>query len=242
MNEGLVVLVRAIIGFFSLLIFARILGKEQISQLTFFDYILGITIGSIASELTVDLSSRAWPHWVGLITWASLAYLMEIISLKWRYAAKYIEGEPAIVIMNGRIMEDVLRKMKIRISDIMVLLRNKGVFDLNEVDYVIMEPNGQISVLKKSEHLPLTPKDMNISVSPTGISTELIYDGEIVEENLREMNKDTKWLMKELKKRGIKDVSEVFLATLNDAGSLYVDKYKDNIKKVKDIGDYKGPY
>lgn len=242
MNEGLVVLVRAFIGFFSLLIFARILGKEQISQLTFFDYILGITIGSIASELTVDLSSRAWPHWVGLITWASLAYLMEIISLKWRYAAKYIEGEPAIVIMNGRIMEDVLRKMKIRISDIMVLLRNKGVFDLNEVDYVIMEPNGQISVLKKSEHLPLTPKDMNISVSPTGISTELIYDGKIIEENLKQMNKDTKWLMKELKKRGIKDVSEVFLATLNDAGSLYVDKYKDNIKKVKDIGDYKGPY
>ena len=105
-----------------------------------------------------------------------------------------------------------------------------------------MEPNGQISVLKKSEYLPLTPKDMNISVSPTGISTELIYDGEIVEENLRQMNKDTKWLMKELKKRGIKDVSEAFLATLNDAGSLYVDKYKDNIKKVKDIGDYKGPY
>lgn len=242
MNEGLVVFVRAFIGFFSLLIFARILGKEQISQLNFFDYILGITIGSIASELTVDLSSRAWPHWVGLITWASLAYLMEIISLKWRYAAKYIEGEPAIVIMNGMIMENVLRKMKIRVSDIMVLLRNKGVFDLNEVDYAIIEPNGQISVLKKPEHLPLTPKDMKIPVSSTGISTELIYDGKIIEENLREMNKDTKWLMKELKKRGIKDVSEVFLVTLNDAGSLYVDKYNDNIKKFKDIGDYKGPY
>lgn len=242
MNEGLVVLVRAIIGFFSLLIFARILGKEQISQLTFFDYILGITIGSIASELTVDLSSRAWPHWVGLITWAALAYLMEIISLKWRYAAKYIEGEPAIVIMNGKIMENVLRKMKIRISDIMVLLRNKDVFDLNEVDYAILEPNGQISVLKKPEHLPLTPKDMNITVTPTGISTELIYDGKIIEENLKQMNKDTKWLMKELKKHGIKDVSEAFLVTLNDAGSLYVDKYKDNIKNIKDIGDYKGPY
>lgn len=242
MNEGLVVLVRAIIGFFSLLIFARILGKEQISQLTFFDYILGITIGSIASELTVDLSSRAWPHWVGLITWAALAYLMEIISLKWRYAAKYIEGEPAIVIMNGKIMENVLRKMKIRISDIMVLLRNKDVFDLNEVDYAILEPNGQISVLKKPEHLPLTPKDMNIPVTPTGISTELIYDGKIIEENLKQMNKDTKWLMKELKKHGIKDVSEAFLVTLNDAGSLYVDKYKDNIKNIKDIGDYKGPY
>ena len=81
MNEGLVVVVRAIISFFTLLIFARILGKEQISQLTFFDYILGITIGSIASEATVDLSSRMWPHFVGIVSWSVLAYLMQYISL-----------------------------------------------------------------------------------------------------------------------------------------------------------------
>lgn len=242
MNEGLVVVVRAIISFFSLLIFARILGKEQISQLTFFDYILGITIGSIASEATVDLSSRVWPHFVGLVSWSLLAYLMQYISLKWRYAAKVIEGEPVVVIMNGKIMDKVLKKMKFRISDILELLRNQGIFDLNEVDYAILEPNGSLSVLKKPEYLPLTPKDMNIEVKPTGISTELIYDGRLIEENLRQMNKDKKWLMNQLKKHGIKDVSEAFLVTLNDAGSLYVDKYNDNIKKVKDIGDYKGPY
>lgn len=92
MNEGLVVVVRAIISFFTLLIFAKLLGKEQISQLTFFDYIFGITIGSIASEATVDLSSRAWPHFVGLVSWSLLAYLMQLITLKWRYAAKIIEG------------------------------------------------------------------------------------------------------------------------------------------------------
>lgn len=242
MNEGLVVLVRAIIGFFSLLIFARILGKEQISQLTFFDYILGITIGSIAAELTVDLSSRAWPHFVGLLTWVALGYLMELISLKWRYAAKYLEGEPVIVIMNGVILDKVLKKMRFRVSDITELLRSQGVFDLNEIDYAIVEPNGSLSVLKKPEHLPLTAKDMNIQTPRTGISTELIYDGKLIEENLKHMNKDTKWLMKELKKHGINQVSEAFLVTLNDAGSLYVDKYKDHIKKVKDIGDYKGPY
>jgi uncharacterized membrane protein YcaP (DUF421 family) len=242
LNEALVVIVRAIISFFSLLIFARILGKEQISQLTFFDYILGITIGSIASELTVDLSSRAWPHWVGLLTWAALAYLMEVITLKSRYLAKYIEGEPTIVIMNGKIMENVLRKMKFRVTDILELLRNQGVFNLNEVDYAIIESNGKLSVLKKPEYLPLTPKDMNIPVKATGISTELIYDGVIVEQNLRQMNKDVKWLKDQLKKHGIKDVSEVFLATLNDAGDLYIDKYDDQIKKVKDIGDYKGPF
>jgi len=175
MDEGLVVIVRAFIGFFSLLIFARIIGKEQISQLNFFDYVLGITIGSIAATLTTDLSSKAWPHWIGLLTWCALGYLMEIISTKWRYAAKYLEGEPAIVIMNGKIMENVLRKMKYRISEVLELLRNKGVFDVTQVDFAIIEPNGQISILLKPEHQPLTPKDMKIAVSPTGISTELVY-------------------------------------------------------------------
>lgn len=242
MNEGLVVFIRAIIGFFSLLIFAKMLGKEQISQMTLFDYILGITVGSVAAELTVDLSSRAWPHWVGLATWAALGYLMELLTMKWRYASKYIEGEPAIVIMDGKIMEDVLKKMKFRVSDILELLRNKEVFNLNEVAYAIIEPNGSISVLKKPEYLPLTPKDMNMFATPTGIGTEIIYDGIIIDENLRQLNKDKKWLYSQLKKYGVKDASEVFLLTLDPGGNLYIDKYEDNMKKVTDVGDYKGPY
>jgi len=241
-NEGLVVVVRAIISFFTLLILARLLGKEQISQLTFFDYILGITIGSIASEATVDLSSRAWPHFIGLVSWAVLAYLMQYISLKWRYAAKLIEGEPVIVIMNGKILDNVLKKMKFRVSDVLELLRNQGIFDMNEVDYAILEPNGSLSVLKKPEYLPVTRQDLKIKAKPTGISTELVYDGKLIKQNLRQMNKDEKWLMNQLKKHGINDVSEAFLVLINDAGSLYVDKYDDDIKKVKDIGDYKGPY
>lgn len=242
LSEGLVVVVRSVISFFSLLIYAKILGKQQISQLTFFDYALGITIGSIAAELTTDLSSRAWPHWIGLTCWAALGYLMEYITMKWRYAAKYIEGEPTIVIMNGKIMEDTLRKMQYRVSDIIELLRNKDVFDLNEVDFAIVEPNGQLSVLKKAEYQTLTAKDMKINKKPSGISTELIYDGILIKENLRQLNKDEKWLKNQLKSKGIKDISEVFLATLNPGGSFYVDKYEDHIKKVTDIGDYKGPY
>lgn len=242
MSEGLVVFVRSIIAFFTLLIFAKILGKQQISQLTFFDYVLGITIGSIAASLTTDLSSRAWPHWIGLLTWALLVYLMEHIAMKWRYAAKYIEGEPTIVIMNGKIMETAMRKMKYTAADIMGLLRSKDVFDLAQVDFAIIEPNGQLSVLKKAEYEPLTAKDMNISKTSTGISTEIIYDGMIISENLRQLNKDKNWITSQLKKQGIKKVSEVFLATLTPSGSLYVDKYEDHIKKVTDIGDYKGPY
>lgn len=242
MDEGLVVVVRSIISFFTLLIFTRILGKQQISQLAFFDYVLGITIGSIAAELTVNLSTRAWSQWLGLFCWALLSYVMEYVTMKWRYAAKYIEGEPTIVIMNGKIMESALRKMQYRISDVMEQLRNKDIFDLNEVDFAIIEPNGQLSVLKKPDYQPLTAKDMNINKKPTGITTELIYDGILIEENLRQLNKNEKWLMNKLKEKGIKDVSEVFLATLNPAGSMYVDKYEDHIKKITDIGDFKGPY
>jgi uncharacterized membrane protein YcaP (DUF421 family) len=242
LNEGLVVLVRSIIGFFSLLIFAKILGKQQISQLTFFDYALGITIGSIAATLTTDLSSRAWPHFVGLFVWAALGYLMQYITEKWRYAAKYIEGEPTIVIMNGKIMEDTLRKMKYTAADLMALLRNKDVFDLSQVDFAIIEPNGQLSVLKKPEYEPLTPKDMSIIKAPSGISTELIYDGVLIDQNLRQLNKTKKWLMDQLKMHEVKDISEVFLATLTPSGSLYIDKYDDHMVKITDIGDYKGPY
>lgn len=242
MNEGLVVFVRAIIAFFSLLIFAKILGKQQISQLTFFDYALGITIGSIAATLTTDLSSRAWPHFVGLLTWCLLGYLMEYITEKWRYAAKYMEGEPTIVIMNGKIMESALKKMKYTASDLMGLLRVKDIFDLSQVDFAIIEPNGQLSVLKKPEYEPLTPKDMSIQKEPSGISTELIYDGILINENLKQLNKTEKWLMNQLKIHKVKDVSEVFLATLTPSGSLYIDKYDDHMVKVTDIGDYKGPY
>ncbi len=242
MNEGLVVFVRSIIGFCSLLIFAKILGKQQISQLTFFDYILGITIGSIGASLTTDLSSRAWPHWVGLFTWALLGFLTEYITMKWRYAAKLLEGEPTIVIMNGKIMEKTLRKMKYRVSEIMELLRNKDVFDIRQVDFAIIEPNGQISVLLKAENQPLTAKDMNIQKTQEGISTELIYDGILIEENLSQLNKDKNWIMAQLKQQGIADISDVFLATLNPAGSLYIDLYRDHMQKVTDIGDFKGPY
>ena len=242
MNEGLVVLVRSIIGFFTLLIFARVLGKEQISQLTFFDYVLGITIGSIAATLTTDLSSRAWPHWVGLFGWCLLGYIMEYITLKWRYAAKYIDGEPTIIIMNGKIMEEALKKIKYRASDIVELLRNKDIFDLNQVDFAIIEASGQLSVLKKPEYETITIEDMKIVKKPSGISTELIYDGILIEENLKQLDKDKDWLINQLKTQGIKDISEVFLATLNPGGSFYIDKYEDHMKKITDIGDYDGPY
>lgn len=240
MNEALVVLVRAIIGFYSFNICKNV-RKATNKPAYFFDYVLGITIGSTASTLSTDLESTAWSHWIGLLTWCAIGFLLQWITLKWRYAAKYIEGEPTIVIMDGKIMEDTLRKMKYTVADVLEQLRGKDIFDLSKVDFAILESDGQLSVLKKPGEEPLTAKDLNIFKSKTGISRELIYDGEIVEDNLREINRDKEWLKAELKREILK-IHQMFLATINENNQIYIDTYKDHLKRIIDIGDYKGPY
>lgn len=229
MNEGLVVLVRGIIAFFSLLIFTRILGKQQISQLSFFEYILGITIGSIAAELTVDLSSRAWPHFVGLFTWFILTLALQILTLKSKKFSQYIEGEPTVIIMNGIIFDKTMKKIRLRITDLLELLRQHDIFDIQEVHIAIIEVNGKLSVIKKSEYENPTLKDLKLTSKNKGLNTDLIHDGRILSSNLQKRNLNIAWLTEQLAKRNIKDPKEVFYATINDSGNIYIDKYVDQI-------------
>ncbi|GCD11916.1 DUF421 domain-containing protein [Clostridium sp. FP2] len=231
MNEGLIVLVRGIIGFFTLLIFTRILGKQQVSQLTFFDYVVGITIGSTASSLTTDLTSRAWPHWVGLFTWTALCLILQLITLKSKTAEKYLDGQPTIVIINGKILEESMKKFRYTIGDLLSQLRDKDIFDIDQVAYAILEKDGQLSILKKTQCDPVTPKDLNLKTSPASIDFEVIYDGSILQDSLDKINRNERWLMKQLKSKGINDASEVFLAIYNATSGLHIDLYKDHIKK-----------
>ncbi|MFD2130530.1 DUF421 domain-containing protein [Pseudogracilibacillus auburnensis] len=228
MIESFVVVVRAIIAFFTLLIFTRILGKQQISQLSFFDYITGITIGSIAATLTTDLTSRAWPHWVGLFLWTLLVFIFQWITLKGRNIAKYIDGEPAIVILKGKIMEDTLKKTRYRAADLLKLLRSKDVFEISEVEYAVLETSGELSILKKAESLPLTPKDIGLLTSYKGISRELIYDGKVMEQNLNYIGKDEKWLLNQIRSNGFGSFDEVFLVLIDESNKLFIDGYRDS--------------
>lgn len=237
MNEAVVVFVRGIIAFISLLIFTRILGKQQVSQLTFFDYILGITIGSIAASLTTDLSSRAWAHWVGLATWTGAVWLVQWVSMRSHSMAKYINGEPVILIMNGQIMEKNLKKMRHTLDDLLEQLRHQEVFDLGIVEFAVLETNGKLSVLKKSQYAPVTPHDLNIPTQYKGINTEIIYDGIVIDENLRRVHHDRPWLDQQLKSLNIKSPGEVFLALLDTQGQLYVDRYNDHLKAMVDVSD-----
>jgi uncharacterized membrane protein YcaP (DUF421 family) len=230
MNEALIVLVRGIIGFFTLLIFTRMLGKQQVSQLTFFDYVVGITIGSTASTLTTDLTSRAWPHWIGLLTWSLLCLILQLITIKSKTAEEFLDGEPTIVITNGKILEQSMKKFRYTIGDLLAQLRDKGIFDLDQVAYAVLEKDGQLSILKKTECDPVTPKDLKLKSSAASIDFEVIYDGSVLPDNLKIINRNERWLKIKLNKQGITDFSEVFLATYNKASGLHIDLYNDHIK------------
>jgi len=232
MNEGLIVLVRGVIGFFTLLIFTRVLGKQQVSQLTFFDYVVGITIGSTASTLTTDLTSRAWPHWVGLFTWAVLCFILQLITVKSKVAEEFLDGQPTIIITNGKILEKSMKKYRYTIGDLLAQLRDKDIFDIDQVAYAVLEKDGKLSILKKSDCNPVTPKDLNIKTSIACIDYEVIYDGSIVTDNLLVINRNERWLMNKLKKQNITDVSKVFLAIYNKTSGLHIDLYEDHIKQT----------
>lgn len=242
MEESLVVMVRAIIAFFTLLIFTRLLGKQQLGKLTFFDYINGIVMGSIAGTLATDLSSKAWVHWVGLATFVVLTFGFQFSTLKNRYLSKVIDDEPTVVIKDGKILENHLSKMRIKIDELNMLLRQKDIFDLTQVEFAIMEPDGNLSVLPKSEYLPVNRKDLNMPVTRSRLTTELIIDGIVIEQNLKQVDKNKSWLLLELESLGIKELEQVYYAALLPNGKLYVDQYKDKMDKNNDISDYEGPY
>jgi uncharacterized membrane protein YcaP (DUF421 family) len=241
MNETAAVLVRGLFAFVTLLIYCRILGKEQIKQLTFFDYVTGITIGSIASMLTANLNDRPWPYFVALTGWMFLTFFLQWATLRWRYLAKVIDGEPVVVVMNGQLMDDTMRKARLKVTDLLGLLRISGVFDLTEVEFAVYEKNGNLSVLRKSQYQPVKAADLNLTTAYKGLSTELVYNGVIIEQNLRDLHLGREWLDRELKKSGVGDPAEVFLANLDTQGNLYVDKYRDYIRHKTDISDYNGP-
>lgn len=228
LDETLVVIVRSIIAFFTLFLFSRLLGKQQISQLTFFEYVLGITIGSIAATLSVDLTSRAWPHWVGLLVWTVTVLALQYTTLKSSAAKKFLVGRPTIIINNGVVMEEEMEKLRYTLTDLLEQLRNKSIFDLSQVAFAVLETNGELSVLLKSEYQLVSRQDIEITAKEASLSPQVIFNGKVVEQNLAYLNKDVAWLINELKGYGINDPAEVFVATYNTVTQmLYIDKYQD---------------
>ncbi|MCR4420562.1 MAG: DUF421 domain-containing protein [Clostridia bacterium] len=220
------------------MVYARLLGKQQVGQLTFYEYVNGITFGSIAAVLATDVSSgRIWVHFLGLTLFATLTYCMGLVAIKSRPARRLIAGEPTIVVHNGKVLEGNMRKMRYNLDELIMQLREKDIFNLSDVEYAILEPNGSLSVLPKSQKRPVTPADLGVPTPYEGLASELVMDGQVIFQNLQQNGLSLEWLRNELAKRGITDLQQVAYAALNTDGSLYVDLRSDRLQQTVDITD-----
>ena len=216
---------RAAIGFIILLGLTRLIGKKQMGQLTIFTYITGIALGNIAGDMVVHRDISIVDGLVGMILWAVLVWIVEYSSLKSTHVRVALDGEPTIVIKKGEIMQDRLKSQRLNVDDLTMLLRTNNVFSIRDVDYAILEPNGQLSILKKSENQQVTKQDMHIPVTPKPyIPAEIIVDGRPVDKNMKEYGLSRQWLHGELKKAGIHSVDDVFFAEIQSDGSLYISR------------------
>ncbi|WP_338472359.1 DUF421 domain-containing protein [Niallia sp. XMNu-256] len=223
-------ILRLAIAFVTLLFLTRLMGRKEISQMTFFNFISAISIGHIGGSLAIDASLTITNGLLALIAWTAFTIFISILDLKSQKLRVAIEGEPRILVKKGKIMEDELRKVRLDIDALNTLLRKKNVFSLSEVNYAIFETDGTLSVMKKESKQPLTKGDLNINqknahVFP--ISTSVISDGKIKEENLEKLNLNRQWLENQLKDHGINSITDVFYAEIQKDGTLYIDPKND---------------
>ena len=216
-------IIRATGSFFAILILARIIGKKQLSQLTFFHYVTGITVGSIASEIAAQAETPFFDGLIALIWWCLLTIFVTSVTLKSKKLRILFDGKPTVLVKDGVIFPSALKKERLHIDELMMMLREKDIYSLDEVLHVTLETNGEIGVMKKPSSRNVTRQDMQIK--PTEVlqfPIEIISDGKIIYENLQEANLDDQWLMRKLRKKNIDNVEDVYFAQLLENGSLYI--------------------
>ena len=205
------IILTALLSVAALFIIAKIMGHKQVAQLDFFDYVSGITIGSIGAELATELEQPYKPL-VALCVWGGASLILNLIAHKLPKTRKYINGTPTILMNNGKLYRKNLNQAKLDLSEFMLLCREQGYFDLDEIQTAIFEHNGKLSILPKAASRPATPEDLKITAKATHVGIEVIMDGRVMGENLSRMGKDAGWLEQLLKINGYGNAKEIFLA------------------------------
>lgn len=208
--EIIKVILTALLSVAALFIITKIMGHKQVSQLDFFDYVSGITIGSIGAELATELEKPHKPL-IALAIYGLISLVLNLLANKIPRTRKYINGSPTILMNDGKLYRKNLKQAKLDLSEFMLLCREQGYFDLEEIQTAIFEHNGKLSILPKAVNRPATPEDLNIKVKAAHIGVEVIMDGRIMDENLSRMGRDVNWLEKQLKTQGCQNAKDILL-------------------------------
>lgn len=228
MPDWLNIMLRSIGAIAYLFLLTKIIGKRQIKQLTYIEYIVGISIGSIAAFMATEMDGPIYHSLIAMGVFALFPVLMEWLSLKSKVMRDFFEGRSTVLIKEGKIMEDNLKKERLTAEDLMEHLRIKNVFRVADVEFALMETSGEVSVLLKSESSPVTPKQLELTVAPTEENQVVIMDGIIMDEPLATAGLNRRWIRTQLQKSGVA-LENVFLGQIDKGGELYLDLYDDKL-------------
>ena len=225
--EFLTVILASLFSAAVLFIIAKIIGHKQVAQLEFFDYITGITIGSIAAELATTLDKPWWKPTVSMIVFGIITVVLSVLTRKFPRSRKFINGTPTIILNDGKLFRKNMKKAKLELSEFLLLCRQEGHFNLDDIQTAVYEYNGKLSILPVSTKRPLNPEDMELSPETEHIGTEVIMDGRVIGDNLKRKGLNETWLQKELKEQGYKNAKEIFLGICGDENKLTLYPLKD---------------
>jgi len=234
MPDWLDIVIRSVVAIAYLFLLTKIIGKRQIRQLTYIEYIVGIAIGSIAAIMATDMDGPIYHSLIALTIFALFPVLLDWLSMKSKTVRKIVDGNATILIKDGKILEDNLKSERMTVEDLMGHLRTKDVFRVADVEFALMEAGGEVSVLLKSQHQPVTPQQLGLKVSPAEEPQAVILDGVIMDEPLSTMGLNRNWVRAELEKAGVA-LENVFLGQVDKGGQLYLDLYDDKLKVSEPI-------
>ena len=204
-----------------LFLLTKLMGSKQVSQMTMFDYVVGITIGSIAAELATELEQPHQPL-TALVLYGLIAVGISLLTNKSLKARALLTGKPLVLLEDGVIYRKNLKKARLDLSEFLTYCRMSGWFDLNQLQMAVLEHNGVVSFLPKETDRPATPTDLDLSPKQSKVQTPFVMDGKLLEDNIRQAGKEEAWVRRSLLRQGYKDESDVLLALWDGSEKLTV--------------------
>ncbi len=214
-------IIKGYISLIFLFLIIKLLGKKQVSQLNVFDYIIGISLGNLAAEMTINSDISIINGFLAMAIYGSCSLFVSFITNKSIIARRLISGVPIVLIENGKISKKQLKKVKLDVNDLLQDAREDGIFDISKVETAVMEVSGKVTFLLKSDHEPITACDMNIDTVKESLTANLVMDGNIMYNNLKAIGKNKEWLVNIIKENN-KKISDIFLLVYNNEGEITI--------------------
>lgn len=228
MHDILKIVLFASSAFLSLYVIARLLGKKQIAQLNFVDYVIGISLGSIAAEMAFDVSGYPFYYYmISMAIFLILDVFFSVIGKKGPFMKRLLNGKPTVIIYEGKLNYNALKKSGMDVNDLLAMMREQGYFDMRQIYYALLEPSGKLSVMPAGDQRPVVAGDLPARITPPQLPNYLVIDGVCSYSGLNELKKSKKWLLDELKLKDEKELKNIILALYDEKQQKIIAHYKD---------------